>query len=571
MPGAWGQPGFQIQADPKNEVEAQLWDTRIDDAIRSWGRQRDKRERYVRLYREGRFALSGRGEVNEGVNVNLCFSYVAGITAFLMGQAPTIEVDPRRGLGDEALAEAIYKWLTYSYGETDSQVDMEVAVFDAILRGIAWSKEGFDPKRGVDVADALTPLEVFVDPMARYKMSQARYVLQQVVKPIEEARAFFNRQDIEPNYTLAEADGLEGERHKDTGKQRGRDLLKYYEIWCRKPDGGRALYWRVKDGERGPEWLGQRGDWPFVLDHDEFPYSPLIFNNCYMGVDGFSEMEVVEGLQHEVQEMFEFDRRHGRRGAAAKIVVDEQSVTPEEEAKLKSPKDYEVIRAKLAGKRADEIAHVLDLRTDTGDSQARFERAKTMHDEILRVNEMMRGSGTRNKTATEADIQDEWAKLDIGKRIKQIDKWLATSVRHRAQIARMLVDPELVAKAAGPEAGQAWAMLAMDAEDLVREYSIGIMAGSTGERWRARRVQEAQESLNLYSMVNGELMAVGQAPAFDLLEAALELERARGSKNPERFLLPPPEPAPVAGAAPGLEQMGGPVAPVPEGLAGLGM
>ena len=573
-------PGLpQIQRPPEDDAEGQLWDGRIHDAIKRWEKERDRRERYVRIYQDGRFKQSDRGESEEGVNVNLCFSYVAGLTAFLMGNTPTLEIEPRRGLGDEAVAETLQKWLEYSYVEASSQDDAEVCVFDAILRGMAWLKEGFEPRRGTDVADALTPLEVYVDPIARYKMQQARYVIQKVIKPIDEARLFFNRQDIEPNYMLAEAEGLEGARHKETSaSQRGKDLLLFYEIWCRKADGSRKLYYRQKEGSTGPTaatWLDQR-DWPFVLDHDEFPYSPLIFNTTYMGVDGFSEMAVVEGLQREVQEMFEFDRRHGRKGAAVKLIIDESMIPPEEETKLKSAKDYEIVRAKLGGRSAADAAYVLDVRTDSGDSQARYERAKGMHDEILRINEMMRGAGSQNskKTATEADIQDEWAKMDIGKRQRSIDKWQTSSLRHRAQIARMLVDPETVAKAVGPEAAQAWAGLSADAEDLVREYSIAIQAGSTGERYRARRVQEAQASLDLYAQVNDRQMAAGQPPAFDVVEAALALEKAKGSKNPERFLLPPPPPPPqidpMTGqpVAPGLEQMGQP--PAPEGLAGLG-
>ena len=559
-PAAETPSPFHIKSRAGEDLEGLAWDTRIDEALRKWNLERDARERFVRIYKDGRFAA---GE-EDGVNVNLCFAYVSGLTAFLMGQAATIEVEPRRGMGDEAFSEVIKRWLDYSYAEGQSQDDHEVAVFDAILRGISWLKESYDPVRRCDVCDELSPLDVYVDPVARYRLSQARYIIQRVVKPIEEARLTFNRNDLEPNYMLSNAEGLEGERGRE--RDSAKDLLLFFEIWCKKAGGERQLFYRLRESAAGPMMLRDPAPWPYVLDHDEFPFSELQFNSIYMGVDGFSEMAVVDGLDREVQEMAEFDRRHGRKGAATKLLVDAGALAPEEEQKIKSAKDYEIVRIKTGGRPVGEVLQELNLVQNDAEAQGRADRAKRMRDEVLGWDELLQGANTRNKTATEADIIDEWGKVRIGKRQRAIDKWQSRSARHRAQIARLLVDPETVAKAVGPEAAAVWAQFAGDAEDLVREYSIGVAAGSTGERYRRMRVQQAQESLELYATTNEKLMAMGLPPKFDIGEAAIEVERAKGTKNPERFLLPPPpaQPPQMPGMAPG-----GPAGP--GGLEGIGL
>jgi hypothetical protein len=59
-------------------------------------------------------------------------------------------------------------------------------------------------------------------------------------------------------------------------------------------------------------------------------------------------------------------------------------------------------------------------------------------------------------------------------------------------------------------------------------------------------VQRAEKRLELFTNVNGALVAQGGAPAFDLVEAGLELLRADGERNPEKYRLPPPPPPPQA-------------------------
>jgi hypothetical protein len=109
----------------------------------------------------------------------------------------------------------------------------------------------------------------------------------------------------------------------------------------------------------------------------------------------------------------------------------------------------------------------------------------------------------------------------------------------------MWVTPELVAEAVSPEAGMIWAQWASDPKDVTREFSITIQAGSTGERAKSQRVKQAQERVSTFIEINGALIAQGGVPAYDLVEAGLDLLKANGERNPDKYLLPPPPPMPA--------------------------
>jgi hypothetical protein len=554
--GTLGRPeAVPFRASPElmgtEDPEGKMWDERLGDCESLWNRERDRRERYVKLFRDGRFPMGeGSAADADGVSVNLCYSWASSVTAWLMGQAPTIAVDPRRAGQDEQAAEVLEKWLGYSFQEGNSIIPNEVVVFDAILRGMAWSKESFDSKRGIDVVDALTPLDVALDPLAKYSVAQGRWMVQRCVRPIDEARAFFNRKDLEPNYQLANEKGLSAERTRDRSACSDKDLLLYYEIWWKDGERRRLLY-RLKDKQM---WLGQ-SQWPYVLDDDEFPFSPLIFNTVYQGVDGFSEMQVVDGLRLEVEELAEFDRRHTRRAAAKKILFDESVFAPEDIQKFTSGRDMEAISAKLGGKALADVLRVVDFNSNTDEQKGKFERVRQLFNDILGFDELLRGGEQKKLTATQADIVAEFARLKLGRRLTSVDRFQSTQLRHRAQIARMWVTPELVAQAISPEAGMVWAQWASDPADVTREFSISIQAGSTGERAKALRAKQAEERIDRFIAINGALIAQGGAPAFDLVEAGMDLLRASGERNPEKYRLPPPPPMPApmdpaAGGAP---------------------
>jgi len=136
-----------------------------------------------------------------------------------------------------------------------------------------------------------------------------------------------------------------------------------------------------------------------------------------------------------------------------------------------------------------------------------------------------------------------------------MDRWLTRVARHRAQYARRFVTPEQIVEVAGQQGALAWALLALDPNDLARQFRVGVQAGSSSERYRRVKVQEAMQTLVLAGQVNSNRAAKQQPPAFDELAIAMDVLKARNVRNPARFLLPQPPPTPMPGM-PGMGPMG---------------
>jgi hypothetical protein len=282
---------------------------------------------------------------------------------------------------------------------------------------------------------------------------------------------------------------------------------------------------------------------------------------------------VVDSLQEQYQKLVEYEAKHTLRAIAKKILLAEGVFDENTKEKILSGKDLEALEVKKPpGERLEDVAAVLDFNKGEGIGEENYQRAKILHDETLGMDELQRGAMTRKLTATQSEIIDEFSKLRIGRRQKIVDRWLTRQVRHRAALALRLVDFSRVAAVAGPEAAMAWAQYA--GGDAGEAYRVGIEAGSTGERRKRIRVQEAQDNLGLFATVN---QSAGQ-PVFDVVEAAMAILRARDVRNPERYLVrqePPPLPGPaglsgLVPAGPGLPPME-PALPAgpPAGLAGL--
>ena len=542
--------------------------TPTDDSVERWGKiidaaeakaQKDRTDwdKYVKLFKDGQFPAEG--DNGPGASVNETFAYVLMLMASLHSNAPAIEVEPREG-GDASafgpaaqyfqmppeeirrtFADTVETFEQYSYEETGSDDTNTVGLFEALVRGEGCVKTGFDPVRQVAVIDSLRRDEVYVDPHARYSLAQADYVIHTVTKKYDAARDFFKEQGVnigEPNWNLVEGTGHSADMQR-LNKPSDKDQFKFYEIWCRKPDGGRHIYYKAYKGQ---SWLHQR-DWPFVLDSDDFPFCFLRFNTQFtqMG-DGFTELSVVDGLRRMVEETTEYFRRYTQRARAKKVLLDEAVFDEDMQDRLLSGRDMECIRIAKGGKAWDELVHVVDFHSPHDPSPDVAEFFRERKDAILGMDEMLRGAAQKKLTATQADIVDEYGKLRMGRRQKILDGFLTKQTRQRAQIDRQLVPPEKIAKLAGIRPAQIWQAYAGQADDFVSEYSIGIAAGSTGERAKREKIQRLTEHLKMCMELNSRRMQMGAPPSWDEDQISLEIARTNNIRRPERFKLAPPPP-----------------------------
>lgn len=554
-------------------------------------------DKFLRLFRDGQYGKNeGEGQYDmKAVTANYSFAFVSMMLAIHYAQQPNIEVEPEDvesatfsapfmplvnagmfpSVEDARLdfADALERYLTRSYAlSRTNKVNVQV-LFQALVKGLGWSKESFDEQTAMDRSDCLRREEVFVDPYARFDVSQAFYVVQTALLPVERAREFFsgkgvNPQAIQPNYDLSEGEGLSAEQaKKNAPKLSEKELFKFYEIWW-KDGQTRNVEWRA--------WSTHAGiasqPWPFALSKDDFPFTPLSFNSRGVQiVDAFPDLLVVDGLRGAIEKVVAFCERHTTRSLAKKILVDSASVSEEKLAQILDPQDMRAVELKIKqGQSLDGAVRLLDFNSATDASFDTALRFKEMFDQITGWDELMQVSGSREMSATEADIREKYGKLRSGRRERLLDEYLETQCLHRANIAMQLVGPDKISAVAGDRAALLWQLYPYDPERFPLEYSIGIAAGSSGERAKQQRIDRLDRMMQRAVMVNQTRMQQGLPPAYDVQKIAEDIWKQDGIRRPQRYAaVPPPAPAqaPMAPEASGMAGPGiPPQQPSPEGV-----
>jgi len=558
-----------------------------DAASRHFKECQEQTEQLVDEYRYGYHGGPDKGKDsktekptgNERVQANLTFSHVNVQRAELYTYEPGIEVDPRdmAGAADDsfsvlvrlgvfasideakrAYADAMEDMLKHTYHRGSTQEENEAAVFDAQTRGLGITKESFDPLRGMDRSDRLWRHEVYFDPHARHSMRQCGYVIHTCTKPIWEARDFFDAQGItkiNPNYAMRDSKGLDGRGHCSPEDDSDKDLYRFHEMWLRDSDKRWLIY---KDAITKKTLL--KRPWPFELEIDDFPFSTLAFNRQYVNLrDSFSELEVIATLRRAYDRLVRFLDEQTHRSIAKKILVD-AGIDPQVLEKIKNSKTMEIIECKTLGKGLANVVQVLDLNTPNDVTAQTAVFLKQLADEITGLDEIIRGASARDDvTATEADIRENNAQRRSAVRAIMLDRFLITQCRHRAQIGRQLITPDLVRKVAGDKAALLWSLEASSAEDFVAQYTVGIAAGSTGQRARREKLDRMERLRQAGHQENQALIGTGRPPAVDTLQIMREQAREDNIRNVDRFMLPGAQaPMAVPGVPPGPFPPGAP-------------
>lgn len=557
--------------------DVHAWQRIIKQATEKADKDSAAFDKYPEIFEHGQFKNNKDGNGNTAVSVNQVFSYISMMTALEYSQSPAIEVEAREG-GDASLftfppqlmqllgvadpvearrklAEAMELYATYSHAFAQSDEAANVAIFYAHLTGLSVSKIGFDPEYGIEVEDALLRTEVYFDPGARYSMRQCGYVIHTTDESIDQARVFFQRKGvnpslIQPNWKLSEGKGLLGSYGREVNATE-QDRFRYHEIWCRK-EGKDAVYYLPY---RNDNFLDCDENWPFKLPKGMWNYVPLHFNRKFRGLgDAFSELAVTDGLRQMMEETMEFYRRTARRGLSKKILLDEDAFTDEDVKAILDGRNMVARRIKKGGKAWNELVHVMSL-NDKADPSLEvagvFEQAA---EKVLGMNELEQAGRAKKLTATQAELMDEYGKVRTGRRQKIIDGWRGEIQTVKAQIARQLVDPNVIGSVVGRQEQMLWQMYAGNAEDFNRQFSFGIQAGSTGERAKQIRIERAKEFLTLAQQRNASLAAQMQPPRWDEDALMMEVLRANNVRRPERYYIEPPPPMPAPAIDPATGQ-----------------
>lgn len=523
---------------------------------------RDKKDydKFVKQYRSGVMKSEVMNSQTAGwISANQVFGYINVLLSLLYHQNPSIEVVPRTDSGAseqqaqvlvdnkiyesiddvrEGFAETLRAVLTYTQEEGNSQIQNNACLFECLVRGLGWTKSGFDPVRGIDRCDALRRDEIYVDPHARNDPNQARYIVQICILPIDEARELFTaleyQGEIAANYQLSEGTGLESEKAKENDPATEKDCFKFFEMWSKEGAGRFVDYFDASTKQHL-----MRRPWPFILDYDEFPFEALSFNQQYTQVcDAFPDLQVVESLFRLYEYLIEYFHRHVRRSIAKKVVYDGDTFSEDQVEFLKDAQDLRFVKAdRLNGRDIKSAIQIVDFNSTVDTAADLAKSVKQIAEQILGLDEIQKGGMAAQKeiTATHAEILDDYGRLRLGRKQKIVDEWLQRQTRHRAQIARQLISPEKVAKIAGQKAAVTWGTLAYEPEDLIGEYTIGIVAGSAGER--AKREKLRRHNSIFERMKEGNALA--GADVFDLVKMVRQMIRDEGENKPEKYENPP--------------------------------
>ena len=583
--------------DPRRKYEQVL------KALEGWSAYCQKwDDKRLKEYREGRF---GR-ESGDGVSANNRFAFVTMLMAYLMAQAPAIEVEPRDtdGGGSEVFvklamlglvpnpdegrrlfADGFEQLLTHSYEESGCELPNRVALFRALVVGAGFTKVGWDAERGLDRIDAVERQDFYADPEAKYALSDGKYVVQTCAWNFERAEAFFKAKlnvSIEANFQLAEASGLMGKAQREHAPPTEKpDMYRFHEMWCKEGDKRLLYYYEA----RTRRLLGEPIPWPFELDSDDFAFDVLTFNTQYLqALDGFGELEVVAGLQDLHEDGMAYQAKHVARSRAKKILYNSSKINPEQVTQLQDAKDMRFVGIEAGDDDLRKHIVVQDFNSNTDADLERTGIFKREADEISGQDELVRGAQTQTKmTATEAAVKDANSKLRSGRRTKLLDEFLTSQTKKRAMVARQLVSPEKVAAIAGQRQALIWSVYAPNPQDLKCGYSIGITAGSTSEQHKRERIERIDRFLELGNKIN----AAYAAPVVNLIELAKDRQKIDGFRRVDKYfnaalvaqITAPPAPMQAPGPAgavpapaiqPSQQQQPSPqapngVPPVPEG------
>lgn len=550
---------FEPQVFRPDSDEMSEWKERLSAAIKQSREDSKKYDTFVTQYR--------RGSINPNsaqVKDNQTFGFVNALLSLMYSQNPEVCViaNAESGAGAPGIqrvimanlaknpieakrkfARILEKVTTFSYGICRTETQNNASLFEGICRGLGFSKTLFDPIRKLGAAISLRRDEVFVDPGARCDIAMAEYVIQTCVEPIRKARRMFEEMgyegapEIKANYSLGEGEGLASKKAKKNDPSKKNDRFRFFECWSKK---GAERWIDYFDYDRN--WLYRR-EWPFVLEYDDYPFEDLAFNKQYTQVnDAFPDLEVVEGIRRLQENSSEYTGRHMMRTLAKKIVYDEDVFDEAKATQLASEVDMEQIGVSLGDRKMDDVIKVISLNDAKDDtaftvSEAFDKRA----DKIVGMTEIEQGVASQAQpelTATHAEIINQYSQLRLGRRQKLLDEWLIQQVKHVCQISRQLVDADTVRKICGPENAAIWELMAPDLDDLTHEYTITVVAGSTGERAKREKITRLQQMRMMMAASNKEL----GYERYDIAAIDMRIFEAMDEVGAEEYVKPPPPP-----------------------------
>jgi hypothetical protein len=513
-------------ARENEEVRFGRWAERIRDADAKMSHRYTEWNRYLRHYR---MSLSdAESPTGEAVWVNHFFGLARVILPSIYYRNPEVLVSP--GPQTAPISAKIKELLlNYQLQELGFEWEARKSIFDALFFGIGLVKMGFAPRLqkvtqrdleesalaemfGLEeeseeydqrVSDKLpfilnvSPKHFRIDPLATCA-ENARWMAFQVWKPVDEVReskdyarsvastvqATHDADDDEALGNAASSPALYPEH-----QPRKEGLVRLDEIWDFE-----NRKWYVMDSYHrgnGEKKFLREEDWPYPIDG--FPAELLVFNPDPESVYGVPDAGTWLNPSNTINLLRTLRFNHVLK-ANRKIGVRKGAIPEEELKKMTSPDDLAVFFTNEDPAVAWRMMEDLNIPTDLYNLEDAVRSDMIF---LSGVTEQRSRLGEKAKTATEASIIENQARVRDSDRLYIVEKWVTRVVKKLHQLDQLYLSPDYVAFLTIPEAFQLWSTPGASEEVMRADVDVRLRVGSSAYYSREVRVKQQLDFLNI--------------------------------------------------------------------------
>lgn len=345
--------------EPKTEVEPKLEKETVDRLIydywmsafkRAWKKMPVKEWETA----EKRYAaVTGDDETKRPV-VNDLRNHVEISSAFLDQREPSFKITVSESYaGVEAAqmaADCERKYLEYVWGEQDCQIVESQKLGSALIRNVGFSMPIFDMKKWMPDLRYLPPRDVRIDPDCGGILARATWMAYKEDISLEELVADvrdLTKDEIETikkrNPSVLTDDEQEAVEDKEPFIAATR-----WHVFARNAAAVRDFAKMEKDDETDPPSLvdelklkterrylqfvegihrplKDKKQWPFDLDHKEFPITQFMLNQVPEDLYGFTDYQQMERMDTMSDAMMQFIEENGFKNARTKYLAGKSS------------------------------------------------------------------------------------------------------------------------------------------------------------------------------------------------------------------------------------------------------
>ena len=279
----------------------------------------------------------------------------------------------------------------------------------------------------------------------------------------------------------------------DKESQKLFDMCVYYEIWDIVDKTRRIMIEGYTDEVFRFEWpkalIDEQGEY-------EYPYEMLIFNHAPNEPYGISDVGLYRSQQEELNTLRSFESEAVKKNSPKWQAVSD-GVEIKEIRKFMANETGTIVSVKQPNAITPIMPHQLSQ-----DSSIYEARIKNDVQETMGVNDAMRGGSTGKKTATEAYSSDFFAKLRIGSRQNEVDKFTLRVASKLFRFMQAEYDSPRYVRLVGKE-GAVLANQYTNA-DLDGEYDKTVQQGTGAQNkaYLAQAVAKGLELLNGNPLIN---------------------------------------------------------------------